>query len=75
MCQPGRPGVLMPAGDGQAGSPGFEGFHKHEVPRVFLVRRDFDAGAGDHLVERALRQPRRSPAIEGTLNSTLSSAT
>src|ERR1700719_3053522 len=27
MCQPGRPGVLIPAGDGQAGSPGFDGFH------------------------------------------------
>jgi hypothetical protein len=27
MCQPGRPGVAMPDGDGQAGSPGFDGFH------------------------------------------------
>jgi hypothetical protein len=28
MCQPGRPGAEMPAGDGQAGSPGFDGFHR-----------------------------------------------
>ena len=27
MCQPGRPGALMPTGEGQAGSPGFDGFH------------------------------------------------
>ena len=27
MCQPGRPGVAMPAGLGQPGSFGFDGFH------------------------------------------------
>ena len=27
MCQPGRPGVAIPGGDGHAGSPGFDGFH------------------------------------------------
>ena len=56
MCQPGRPGAAMPAGDGQAGSPGFDGFHSTKSLRVSLVGRDFDAGAGDHLVERPLRQ-------------------
>src|SRR5947208_1232953 len=28
MCQPGRPGDLMPDGDGHDGSPGFDGFHR-----------------------------------------------
>ena len=27
MCQPGRPGAAMPAGLGQLGSFGFDGFH------------------------------------------------
>ena len=27
MCQPGRPGVAMPDGDGHDGSPGLDGFH------------------------------------------------
>jgi hypothetical protein len=27
MCQPGRPGILMPDGEDHAGSPAFEGFH------------------------------------------------
>ncbi len=27
MCQPGRPGAAIPAGLGQLGSFGFEGFH------------------------------------------------
>ena len=27
MCQPGRPSPAMPAGDGQPGSPGLDGFH------------------------------------------------
>ena len=27
MCQPGRPSTAIPAGDGQDGSPGFDGFH------------------------------------------------
>ena len=27
ICQPGRPGAAMPAGLGQLGSLGFEGFH------------------------------------------------
>ena len=56
MCQPGRPGVLMPAGDGQPGSPGFDGFHSTKSCRVFLVGRDLDAAAGDHLVERPFRE-------------------
>ena len=56
MCQPGRPGAAMPAGYGHAGSPGFDGFHSTKSARVALVGRDFDPGAGDHLVERALRQ-------------------
>ena len=28
ICQPGRPAAAMPAGLGQPGSLGFEGFHK-----------------------------------------------
>src|SRR4026209_1655982 len=28
MCQPGRPGAAMPAGDGHDGSPGFDGLHR-----------------------------------------------
>ena len=47
----------MPAGDGHAGSPGFEGFQRTKSLRVFLVGRYLDPRAGDHLVERALRQP------------------
>ena len=27
MCQPGRPTVAMPQGEGQPGSPALEGFH------------------------------------------------
>ena len=27
ICQPGRPGAAIPAGEGQDGSPGFDGFH------------------------------------------------
>ena len=37
MCQPGRPGVAMPAGDGHAGSPGFEGFHSTKSMRIPLI--------------------------------------
>ncbi len=46
----------MPDGDGHAGSPGFDGFHKHEVLGVFLVGRDLDPRARFHLVERAIRK-------------------
>src|SRR5262245_20212896 len=30
MCQPGRPGAAIPAGEGEAGWPGFEGVHDRE---------------------------------------------
>ena len=53
MCQPGRPGVPMPAGEGQRGIAGLRGFPKHEVHRVFLVGRDVDPRAGLHLLEAA----------------------
>ena len=56
MCQPGRPGVLMPQGDGQDGSPRLRRLPQHEIHRVALVGRDIDAGARDHLVERAIGQ-------------------
>ena len=46
----------MPAGLGQPGSFGFEGFHKHEIHRVALVRGDVDPRAGQHLVERTARE-------------------
>ena len=36
MCQPGRPGVAMPAGESQAGSPGFDGFHSTKSIGAFL---------------------------------------
>ena len=36
MCQPGRPGVAMPAGDGHHGSPGLEGFHSTKSMGLFL---------------------------------------
>ena len=55
-ASPDGPGAAMPAGLGQPGSFGFEGFHKHEVHRVALVGRDVDARAGQHLVERAMRE-------------------
>ena len=57
MCQPGRPGVAIPQGDGQAGSPGFDGFHSTKSIGIALVGRHLDARARDHLVERALREP------------------
>ena len=56
MCQPGRPGVLIPAGDGQPGSPLLRGLPQHEVHVAALVGRDIDAGARHHVVERAARQ-------------------
>ena len=43
----------MPDGDGQAGSPGWDGFHKHEIHGVALVRCDLNPRAGNHLIERA----------------------
>ena len=64
MCQPGRPGTLMPAGDGQDGSPGFAGFHSTKSVVVALVGRDVDAGARDHLVQRAVRQRAVARQIE-----------
>ncbi len=36
MCQPGRPGVSIPWGDGHAGSPGFEGFQSTKSIGPFL---------------------------------------
>ena len=36
ICQPGRPGVAMPPGDGQDGSPGFDGFHSTKSIGSFL---------------------------------------
>ena len=36
MCQPGRPGVFTPAGEGHAGSPDFDGFHKMKSCGSFL---------------------------------------
>ena len=54
-CQPGRPVTLMPAGDGQAGSPRM-GLPQHEIHRIALIGRDLDASAGAHLVERAPRE-------------------
>ena len=56
MCQPGRPGAAIPAGDGHDGSPGFDGFHSTKSIGVALVGRDIDSRAGDHLVERAVGQ-------------------
>ena len=53
MCQPGRP---RPHGLSQPGSSGLDGFHSTKS-RVALVGGDLDAGAGDHFVGRAARQP------------------
>src|SRR5690348_16468148 len=36
MCQPGRPAVAMPQGDGHPGSPGFDGFHRTKSCESFL---------------------------------------
>ena len=59
---------MIPPGDGQAGSPGFDGFHKHEVHGIALVGCDLDAGARDHFVERAIGKfavvPHRSDVEE-----------
>jgi hypothetical protein len=56
MCQPGRP---RPQGLSQPGSSGRR-LPQHEVHRVALVGRDLDAGAGDHVVERAAATARRT---------------
>ncbi len=54
MCQPGRPGT----GNARRRRPGrlarLGRFPQHEVGTVPLVGRDIDAGAGDHLVQRAV---------------------
>ena len=34
MCQPGRPGTLMPAGDGHAGEPAVDGFTSKQTLRA-----------------------------------------
>jgi hypothetical protein len=47
MCQPGRP---RPQGESQPGRSGGRGLPQHEVAGIALVRRDLDAGAGQHLV-------------------------
>src|SRR5207244_1063926 len=73
MCQPGRPGALMPAGDGHAGSPGFEGFHSTKsmgsrlsgatAARELAVvghRRD----AEQHVVLRHIGVARRDQALD-----------
>jgi cysteinyl-tRNA synthetase len=36
IAMPGRPGVAIPAGDGHAGSPGFDGFHSTKSIGPFL---------------------------------------
>ena len=56
MCQPGRPGAAMPHGLGHPGSFGLGRLPQHEIHRIALVGRDVDAGAGEHLVERAPRE-------------------
>ena len=55
MCQPGRPASAPRARPGRLAR--LRRLPQHEVLRVLLVGRDLDAGAGDHLVERAMRQP------------------
>ena len=56
MCQPGRPGALIAGGRRPCRLARLRRLPQHKVARVSFVGRDLDAGAGDHLVERAFRQ-------------------
>ena len=56
MCQPGRPGTVMPDGRRPGGLAGLGRLPQHEIHRVALVGRDLDPRAGLHLVQRAAGQ-------------------
>ena len=51
MCQPGRP---RPQGESQPGISGVDGFHKTKSWAAFLVGRNLDTRARDHLAQVAL---------------------
>ena len=53
MCQPGRP---RPHGESQPGRSSVDGFHSTKSPAIALVRRHFDARAGQHFLRIAARQ-------------------